>query len=799
MTMAHDMTTDSGLKFAMNAIDETPKEQYLHLWASLPCTAGSPWQHMNRHRNPGAEEKIEQQKDIMKKLLRNFILVADRIAERGGDISFEWPAHCALWKDPHVQEMLDRFSMNKITMHGCAAGLASLRTGLPIKKPWCIATTAPGIVGALSGFQCPGHEAHEPCAGQETKRTEGYTPTMAKAIHKGIREEALAHKARCALAVTDIDLLEHQDAIDEMRAIPEPDGHREKDGMPRGLWCTLATKTLHPGDPMCRSPPALEAVASELSDLRSVPTWDEEQPKEADALKIENPNAHIARIFPIIGVKNWEDPASHRWKGRVVLAGNNIKTAVGQWALFGDISAVPSTMSACRALLAAFAVTHASTLLQSDCLRAYTQAPMKGEDTYVRLPKAWWPAHWVGKYRDPVCRLLRALYGHPESGNHWAEKLGEELIKIGFKAVDGWNSVWVLDMGENYKACFVIYVDDLVMFGSEKINDIIKELRKRIDMEDPSGIKKYLGVFHNIVRTEANGHTITEVTFDMEHYFRSALEEYLKVAPMKLTRAATPFATKPTPEELEDLLGKKGQLAPHAASLVMKLMYGVRMAWPHLCTIVARLSSQISCWTADSDRRLHRVYCYINDSMELKLRGRMSTEDAEHLLIRAWPDADLAGDYMTTKSTSGFWLELAGGGDRCMPLAWGSKKQGSTAKCTSEAETLSLATCLRDEAVPMQALMGCILKRPIKLELCEDNAATITSIMKGYSPSLKSFARTHRISLGILNETVTGEPLEGEGEVKLVKAETAKHKGDVFTKEMDGPAYARCLELIGMS
>ena len=102
---------------------------------------------MNRHRNPGAEEKIEQQKDIMKKLLRNFILVADRIVERGGDISFEWPAHCALWKDPHVQEMLDRFSMNKITMHGCAAGLASLRTGLPIKKPWCIATTAPGIVG----------------------------------------------------------------------------------------------------------------------------------------------------------------------------------------------------------------------------------------------------------------------------------------------------------------------------------------------------------------------------------------------------------------------------------------------------------------------------------------------------------------------------------------------------------------------------------------------------------------------------------------------------------------------------
>ena len=57
-------------------------------------------------------------------------------------------------------------------------------------------------------------------------------------------------------------------------------------------------------------------------------------------------------------------------------------------------------------------------LLQSDCVRAYVQAPMTGTKTHIRLPKAWWPKHWAGRFRDPICQLLQALHGHPHAG--WA-------------------------------------------------------------------------------------------------------------------------------------------------------------------------------------------------------------------------------------------------------------------------------------------------------------------------------------------------------------------------------------------
>ena len=98
-------------------------------------------------------------------------------------------------------------------------------------------------------------------------------------------------------------------------------------------------------------------------------------------------------------------------------------------------------MAACRILLVAFSLMKNAKLLQSDCVRAYVQAPMKGTKTYIRLPKAWWPKHWAGRFRDPICQLLQALYGHPHAGDFWYEKLEAELLRLNFNIVEGWPSI----------------------------------------------------------------------------------------------------------------------------------------------------------------------------------------------------------------------------------------------------------------------------------------------------------------------------------------------------------------------
>ena len=280
--------------------------------------------------------------------------------------------------------------------------------------------------------------------------------------------------------------------------------------------------------------------------------------------------------------------------------------------MFADLGAVPSTMSACRAVLACYALTRDAVLLQSDCVKAYIQADMKGVPTYVRLPKAWWPKGWETKYRDPLCKLIKAIYGHPDSGNHWAEKIGAELSSLGGKEISGWSAVYVFNPAETHVAVFVIYVDDLVIYGTNRVNKIVKKLRKTIKMEDPTSLQKYVGCVHKVIRNEVHGEEITHITFDMEAYFRSAIEDYVEYTGAVLSKVGSPFAPKPATEELDNLLARPGEQGSKAASFIMKLMYGSRMALPSISVIIGRLSRLITKWTADADRRLLRVYQYLN-------------------------------------------------------------------------------------------------------------------------------------------------------------------------------------------
>merc|ERR1712194_509295 len=60
-------------------------------------------------------------------------------------------------------------------------------------------------------------------------------------------------------------------------------------------------------------------------------------------------------------------------------------------------------------------------LEQSDACQAYCQALLGGTDTWVRIPPHRQPADWAG-IEDPVCLLIRALYGHPNAGAYWEKE-----------------------------------------------------------------------------------------------------------------------------------------------------------------------------------------------------------------------------------------------------------------------------------------------------------------------------------------------------------------------------------------
>ena len=92
--------------------------------------------------------------------------------------------------------MVDKLGMVDVFVDGCALGVVAQYgpdAGMPILKPWRIATSCAALRDDFRQFRCPGHEKHVPCAGRETEATGFYTDPFVHVVHK-------AYKRHCDLA-----------------------------------------------------------------------------------------------------------------------------------------------------------------------------------------------------------------------------------------------------------------------------------------------------------------------------------------------------------------------------------------------------------------------------------------------------------------------------------------------------------------------------------------------------------------------------------------------------------------------
>ena len=102
-------------------------------------------------------------------------------------------------------------------------------------------------------------------------------------------------------------------------------------------------------------------------------------------------------------------------------------------------------------------------IMQADAMQAYIQSLLSVMETWVRLPKHQWPESWIKRgFVDPVCPLMLALYGHPDSGGYWEKHAEDKLTKAGFKPIQDWKSCF---WHPKYKMLLVLYVDGFKLAG----------------------------------------------------------------------------------------------------------------------------------------------------------------------------------------------------------------------------------------------------------------------------------------------------------------------------------------------
>ena len=93
-----------------------------------------------------------------------------------------------------------------------------------------------------------------------------------------------------------------------------------------------------------------------------------------------------------------------------------------------------------------------------------------------------------------MCRLVKALYSHPESGAHWEAHLTKAVKLLGGEPI--WNfpsNFWF----EERRLLLTVYVDDLLLSGPiESQAEVWRMIRSKVDVEDPEPLDRYLGRTH---------------------------------------------------------------------------------------------------------------------------------------------------------------------------------------------------------------------------------------------------------------------------------------------------------------
>ena len=139
----------------------------------------------------------------------------------------------------------------------------------------------------------------------------------------------------------------------------------------------------------------------------------------------------------------------------------------------------------------------------------------------------------------------------------------------------------------------------------------------------------------------------------------------------------------------------------------MKLLFAARMARYDPLRAVQGLASRVTKWSSGCDKSLHRLMCYVNSTLDVKLRSYIG-DPVDQCKLWLFADADHAGEH-DNKSTSGTFLALVGPNTYFQLPAF-RKKQTSISISSTEAEVVCVNIALRTVGLPASVTWSLLQK-----------------------------------------------------------------------------------------
>ena len=435
----------------------------------------------------------------------------------------------------------------------------------------------------------------------------------------------------------------------------------------------LTTKNIEPWDPLYNSPPAQQAKKNELESLVKNSVLDMSSLNEWNDVRSKDHTAEVVGAKMLVGIKDYEllhgdDLADAVWKGRMVCTGNCIKGADGKMVWNMDaLYAAPVDLHNTR-LVVLYGALH-GVVWQADVKSAYLQAPLGGNATWLRLPASLLdllpPS--ACDMKDPVLKLNRALYGHPRAGSDWDAYFALQLNNAGWHQVPNEKSLW---KSPDSACMLAIYVDDLLLGGPEvKVSEHMLGLQSLVHMGKTQVVDRFLGTTYHVAPMA----DFTVVTLCQPAYAQMLLHRYKKT-----TGITGPLRKADTPMIDEDVEGQWGD-APstssvHAMTHLGGLLFLVRSSRPDLAFAVNFVARFASKWTVAADKRLKRIFEYLESTLHFGIRWQVHPASIQHLIIQVHVDADHGGCLETARSTSGWNVFVTDGHGMLALVDWASRR-----------------------------------------------------------------------------------------------------------------------------